>query len=128
MIRTRFLTAALFACGLFASGLAHAAEARIPQAQQLLDQLDAGQFEAATENFTPEMLAAADASALASIWASLPLQVGEATGRGEPQALAQGGYEIVVIPLHYTNATLNAIVSFDADGRIAGFLLQPAEQ
>lgn len=123
----RGISAALLAIGLALPGLLAAGETRISEAEHLLDLFNAGEFEAATANFTPEMLAAADADALASIWTTLPQQVGEATGRGEPQTFTQAGYEIVVIPLHYSNATLNAIVSFDEDGRIAGFLLQPGQ-
>ena len=38
------------------------------------------------------------------------------------------GYEVVVTPLQFERASLNAIVSFDGEGRIAGLLLQPASQ
>ncbi|HET8818838.1 MAG TPA: alpha/beta fold hydrolase, partial [Xanthomonadaceae bacterium] len=56
----------------------------------------------------------------------LPKQAGAARGRGAATVGDQGGVQLVVVPLHYANAELVAKVAVQADGKIAGFLVQPA--
>ncbi len=94
-------------------------------AVQVLDRLDAGEYSAIIESGTQQMQAAIDAEALAGVWTSLPGQLGEATGRGEPTFSMRGTLRVVVIPLHYERGMLNAIISLDAQDRVAGLLLQP---
>src|SRR5690606_21702534 len=69
---------------------------------------------------------AVPAERLQGVWESLPAQAGEAQGRGEMQASAANGATLVVAPLHYANAELVAKVAVTADGKVAGFLVQPA--
>src|SRR5690606_30827594 len=54
-------------------------------------------------------------------------QAGKATGRGEPEVSTQGGATMVRIPLHYEKAELVAAFAIDGEGRIAGFMVQPAQ-
>src|SRR5690606_38499154 len=61
------------------------------------------------------------------VWQSLPQQLGAATGRGAPQTAEQGGYQVVMVPLMYEGGVILAQTAIDAEGRIAGFLLQPAQ-
>lgn len=96
-------------------------------ATQVLDRMDAGAFDAVVASFTPEAKAAIDATTLQRIWTSLPQQAGAAKGRGEPALATQGAFRIVTIPLHYEHANLNAIITLDAQDRVAGLLLQPAQ-
>ena len=95
-------------------------------ATQLLDHFDAGRFADAEALFTPQMAQAVPAAKLQAVWESLPKQAGPATGRGDAMVDAQGEVHLVVVPLHYANAALVAKVAVQADGRIAGFLVQPA--
>ncbi|MCR6662393.1 MAG: alpha/beta fold hydrolase [Luteimonas sp.] len=132
MRRNPFLSSTLFACGLWlATALlpATASDAdkdrAIALAVQTLDRLDAGEYQAIVESFTPEARAAIDAESLSRIWTGLPAQLGEPTGRGEPAFNLRGALRVVVIPLHYERGMLNAIVSLDAHDRVAGLLLQP---
>ncbi len=92
----------------------------------LLDQLDAGDYAAAEASFSADMAAAVPADKLEAVWQSLPAQAGAAKGRGRPRVDAQGAVSLVVVPLHYANAELLAKIVIDADGRITGFLIQPA--
>lgn len=94
-------------------------------AVQTLDRLDAGDYGAIVDSFTPEARAAIDAEGLAKVWTALPDQLGAATGRGEPGVATRGAFRVVSIPLQYARSTLNAIVTIDAQDRIAGLLLQP---
>ncbi|GAB3358039.1 alpha/beta hydrolase [Lysobacter tyrosinilyticus] len=95
-------------------------------ASQLLDDLDAGRYEAAANGFTEQMRTAVPAEKLKQVWESLPAQAGAAKGRGEAVAQPQGLMTLVVIPLHYANLELVAKVAIDTSGQIAGFLIQPA--
>ena len=95
-------------------------------ATALLDELDARDYAAAASRFTPEMAAAVPADKLAAVWESLPSQAGVATGRGEPQVVRSGDAAIVTVPLHYAGAELVAKVAVDAQGKVPGFVIQPA--
>ncbi len=96
-------------------------------AVRTLDRMDAGEFDAVVASFTPEAKAAIDAPTLRGVWASLPQQAGAAKGRGEPVLATQGSFRVVTIPLYYEHANLNAIITLDAQDRVAGLLLQPAQ-
>ena len=117
--------------GLLLAGvalLAQATDAAGAQAiaTRLLDHLDAGDYAAAEAMLDERMAAAVPADRLKAVWESLPAQAGAAKGRGEASVSAQQGVQLVVIPLHYAQAELIAKVAVGADGRIAGFLVQPA--
>lgn len=92
----------------------------------LLDRLDAGDYAAAEAGFTTAMAAAVPADKLKAAWESLPAQAGAAKGRGTPEISARGGMTEVAVPLHYARNDLVARITVDGDGRIAGFLIQPA--
>ncbi len=119
--------------GLLLSATSRAQDAPSPEAAttalavKLLDHLDAGQYRQAEAMFNAQMAQAVPADKLQAVWESLPAQAGEAQGRGEAASIRQGEAILVQIPLHYANAGLMAKFAFDAEGKIAGFLIQPAE-
>ncbi len=94
---------------------------------QLLDHLDAGDYASAEAMFGEKMATAVPEDKLKAVWESLPAQAGPAKGRGEAQTQVQGDMQMVVIPLHYENAELAAKVVIGGDGRVEGFLIQPAQ-
>ncbi|MDQ2701810.1 MAG: alpha/beta fold hydrolase [Pseudomonadota bacterium] len=93
----------------------------------LLDAMDAGDYAAAEAMMSAEMAAAVPAARLQAVWESLPAQAGPANGRGEITTSAADGGTLVMVPLHYANAELVAKVAIAADGKISGFLVQPAQ-
>ncbi|QSX77126.1 alpha/beta hydrolase [Agrilutibacter solisilvae] len=95
-------------------------------ALRLLDQLDAGRFDAATASFSAQMRAAVPADKLRHVWESLPAQAGVAQGRGTPRERIESGMVVVEIPLDHATVDLLATVAIDEQGRVAGFLIQPA--
>jgi len=95
-------------------------------ANQLLDAMDARDYAAAERMFTPQMAAAVPADKLGAVWESLPAQVGVATGRGEPQVSPMGDASVVTVALHHAAAELVAKVAVDAQGKVSGFVIQPA--
>jgi dienelactone hydrolase len=98
----------------------------VPLALAVLDEMDAGRFDAVHARFDERMAATVGADQLKQIWLSLPVQLGAAKGRGEPRSTTRDGTRIVTVPLMFENATLNASLSFEPDDRISGFLLRPA--
>ncbi|MCR6495795.1 alpha/beta fold hydrolase [Thermomonas sp. S9] len=124
----RCLRRALLAGALALAGAAHA-QSTDPAAiaRQALDLMDAGDYAQVEALFTPRMAAAVPAGRLKAVWESLPAQMGKATGRGDATVAAQGEAAVVQVPLHFEQAELVARFAIDADGRIAGFLVQPAQ-
>lgn len=96
-------------------------------ATRMLDHLDAGEYAQAEAMFSPEMAAAVPADKLKAVWESLPAQAGPAQGRGIATSLVRDGNTYVEQALQYSKATLVAKLAIDAQGRIAGFLIQPAQ-
>jgi dienelactone hydrolase len=123
LLNSLLLASALLAVPAFAMA-APADATRI--ATQLLDRLDAGDYTAAETAFNAQMAAAVPADKLKAVWESLPAQAGAAKGRGQPTVAMQDGVSLVTVPLHYANAELVAKVAVAADGKIVGFLIQPA--
>lgn len=95
-------------------------------ARRLLDHLDAGRYVDAEAMFTTDMAKAVPADKLKAVWESLPAQAGVATGRGDAATMTRDGGTFVEVPLHYAKAELVAKLAINADGRIAGLLIQPA--
>nr|WP_255699530.1 alpha/beta fold hydrolase [Luteimonas sp. Y-2-2-4F] len=90
-----------------------------------MDRLDAGEFDAVAGDLAPEARAAIDAAALEAAWTSLPQQLGEAAGRAAPALAQRGEHRVVTIPLRYARGTIDAVVAFDAQDRIAGLRFAP---
>jgi hypothetical protein len=126
------MSAMLLALAMVApvSSVAQDAQATQPDATaialQLLDRLDAHDYAAAEATFGTQMAAAVPADKLEAVWESLPAQAGAAMGRGQPVVAMQDDVQMVTIPLHYANAELVAKTAVAADGKIIGFLIQPA--
>lgn len=119
-----------FAIALFAMALLSTAWAQSPEerAAQVIDQLEAGQFEELAATFNPQMQASVSTEQLAQGWNALPQQIGTLQSRGEPAVSTQGEHEIVVVPLQYEHAVINATIVFDGEGLVAGLMLQPAQE
>ena len=118
-----------FAFALLAAFAVSAAWAQDPseRAIQVLDQLDAGQYQQVADNFDEQMAAAMDVATLGQVWASIPQQLGALQSRGEPQASQQDGMDVVVVPVQYERALANVTLAFNAEGELAGLFIQPAE-
>ena len=125
---TRMATALLATVAFLAARPVPAQDVPSPAAiaAQLLDHMEAGRYAQAESMFTADMAAAVPAARLKAVWESLPAQAGTARGRGDPSVDAQDDTSLVTVPLRYEKADLVAKVAIAADGRIAGFLIQPA--
>lgn len=116
------------ALALFAANAAMAQDTdAVAVANRLLDRLDAHDYAQAEAMFAPKMAQAVPVDKLQTIWESLPQQAGAALGRGTAETATKDGVALVRVPLHYAKAELQARLVVDAEGRIAGLLIQPAE-
>ncbi len=109
-----------------AQDAAPAAPDAVAIATGLLDHLDAHDYAAAEAVFGEKMAAAVPADKLQAVWESLPTQAGAARGRGEPALQREGDVQVVTVPLHYANVELIAKTVVGADGKVEGFVIQPA--
>lgn len=124
----------VFGAGLFLSAPTRAQGAppstadanAITLATQLLDHLDAGEYGQAEAMFNPTMAEAVPADKLKAVWESLPAQAGKADGRGIPVISTQANATLVQVPLHHEKIELVAKIVIDVEGKISGFLIQPA--
>lgn len=123
------LLRAMMVCSALFVGLAVAQDYAEQQrkAAALLDVLDAGQYEAARTDFDAAVSAALPAERLRQVWQSLPQQLGASTGRGPAHPEQINGLSAVVTPLHFSLASLDALVTFDNEDRINGFRLVPGK-
>lgn len=112
--------------GALFSPAGFAADAPGALANRLLDHLQAGEYAAAEAMFSPEMAAAVPQDKLKAVWESLPAQMGGLRTRGEPRVMPHQDMQVALIRLEFANGAINAQVAVDAQGKVAGFLLQPA--
>jgi dienelactone hydrolase len=128
ILATLLASAAIFPIVHAANASAAVAQRPDPAAaaNAVLDELDAGRFDAVTARFNPTMAQAVGADKLKAVWQSLPRQFGKLQHRGDAVVLTQDGMTVVKIPLVHERGTLEAIIATDADGKIAGFFVRPA--
>lgn len=94
-------------------------------ATRLLDHMQAGEYEAATADFTPQMKDALGVDKLAAVQAQLAA-AGTETGREEPTVSEQSGMTVVVIRIHREHADIDATIAVDSDGKVSGLHYAPA--
>src|SRR5262249_23916598 len=111
---------------LAAAGLVTRGEEPGSVAVSMLERCREGKFVEATEKFAPAMLEALPAAKLAQTWRQIEAEEGEAKSVGKPQVTKSGEYTRVRVRVGFAKMPLDAHVSFDKEGKIAGFFLRPA--
>lgn len=94
-------------------------------AARVLERLDAGDYAAVTAMFDPQMSAALDADGLRAVQTQIEA-AGPVTSRDAPQVSQQQGMTVVVTRIHRAQASLDATVALDTQGRVAGLHFAPA--
>ena len=102
-------------------------EACIHASTAMIGNLDKGDFKAATADFDATMQTHLGADKLGSVWQQVGHQLGKLQGQGEPQNVMYQNHVVITQPLHFEKGDVNAQVACDADGKIAGFFLRPAQ-
>jgi alpha-beta hydrolase superfamily lysophospholipase len=83
-------------------------------------------YEAASKDFDEAVRKASPPEKLKELFETLDKQLGALKSRGEPRLEKVGKYEVVVVPCQFEKMKLDARISFDAEGRIAGYGFVPA--
>ncbi|HJP98073.1 MAG TPA: DUF3887 domain-containing protein [Rhodanobacteraceae bacterium] len=90
-----------------------------------LEELEKGDFHAATGNFNGRMKAGLSEDKLGQVWQSLGHQFGKLESRGEPQTVMYQDMPVVSTPLHFEKGDFVSQLACDRDGKIAGFYVRP---
>ena len=90
------------------------------KAENLVDQLGRGDYAAATSEFTEEMKTAAPAATLKDMWEQLLVQRGAFVQRSASTNTVVQGYQTVFVTCQFAKGELDAQVTFDNQGKIAG--------
>lgn len=127
----RYLPSMLLALLLCLSGLpAFAAvddAVAVATATRLLDHMEAGEYETATADFSPQMKAALGVDKLAAVQQQLAA-AGAETSRDAPKVSAQSGMTVVVVRIHREQASVDATIAIDDGGDVAGLHYAPAAE
>ena len=97
----------------------------VATATHLLDHMRAGDYAAATADFSAQMKDALGPGKLAAVQAQLAA-AGEETGRDEAVVSEQSGMTVVVVRIHREHADIDATIAIDGDGKVAGLHYAPA--
>lgn len=99
----------------------------VREALALIDRMEAGDFAAIHARFSAKMAAAVSAEQMRQGWTAVQAQIGASQGRGEPIADVRDDGVLITIPLRYERGEVNALVAFDAERRVSGFAIRPAQ-
>jgi dienelactone hydrolase len=97
-------------------------------ARMFLEHCRASRFDEAHAAFGPKMAAALSKEKLAQVWEGLEKQLGPVQSMGEPREDRVGASRRAKIRCQFKATALDALVSFDTEGKVEGFFLVPAEE
>lgn len=117
--------ACLAVCLASAAGAARAEPDCAAVSTRLLDALDQGDYAGATSDFDDTMKARLRPEKLGEIWPAVAQQFGERGAREAATIVPAGERVVVLTPLHYGQSLIDAKVTCDAQGKVAGFYIQP---
>lgn len=125
----RVLLVVILTAALLAASLPVGAQGVDPEvtAQAMIDNLIAGNYEAAAADFDAIMQQALPAAALGASWESVIQQAGPFVAQAEVHSTPLEGYTLVVFTLQFEGGVLDVQVSVDADGKIAGLHTYPSQ-
>jgi len=96
-------------------------------ALELLDHLCRGEYSEATRMFDPVLRARLPAPQLESVWQGLAAQLGSLTSLDQTQTARSDGHTVIIVPMQFEAAVVNARVVFDERKQIAGLWFAPAQ-
>ena len=94
-------------------------------AEDLVDQMALGNYAAATSNFSADMKAAATEASLKDVWEKLLAQSGAFRQHIASTNSVVQGYQTVFVTCQFEKVELDAQVTFDSQGKIAGLHFAP---
>lgn len=99
----------------------------ITQATRVIELIRDGKYVDVTQLWDAKMLEALPAEKVEGFWTQLVGQVGHLKSIGTGKVIEQAPFRTVILPLTFEQMELNAAVTFDADGKVAGFLIRPKD-
>jgi dienelactone hydrolase len=96
--------------------------------RQVIQDMAAGNFGKIEAQFDSRMAAALPAGKLGEGWSALVTQIGAFQSIVSAQASQVQTYDIVKMIVQFEKAKLDATVSFDPDGKIAGIVFRPHQE
>lgn len=121
---------ALLLVGLAAPSLASqpAEKTSVKQARAIMKELAAHQFDKVLASADKQVRAALPEEKLAAVWTSLEEQVGKFQEiRGVVVSHPAAGITTVTLVSHFERADLDALLSFNSAGQLAGLFFRPSE-
>ena len=103
-------------------------EDSVTAAQRIIHQLAAGEFSKVEALYDDRMSSALPPGKLAESWPNLIQQEGAFESIVDTQTIRVQGLEVVKLACKFANATLDATIAFDPDGKIAGLGFRPHQE
>ena len=97
----------------------------VSDAKRVIDLLEHGEFDKVTERWDSAMLSQLPTPKVREYWRALESQVGKLTAVGQPTVNMEGAYRTVVFPLDFERAALEASVTYNGQGKVAGIYFRP---
>jgi uncharacterized protein len=97
------------------------------QANEVVTQLAARQFDKVFPQFDATLAAAIPAEKLAQVWDQVQGQAGAFQKINSTNVIERSGYHVATITCAFEKAQVNIVLAFDATGHIAGLHFAPAE-
>jgi len=97
-------------------------------AQKVVQELTAGQFEKIEAQYDERMAAALPPGKLGESWKGLIQQIGAFESIVDTKSSKTQGLDVVTMTCKFENVVLDAHVSFDPDGKIAGLNFRPHQE
>ena len=92
----------------------------IDHAQHIFDLIREEKFAEVAQEFNAQVAARLDADKLAQGWTLIKMQAGEFKSVSDKKVAMVGTAKAVTLVCKFERATLDTVVSFDADNKIAG--------
>jgi len=98
------------------------------RAEALIDRLAKGDFEGVVKEFDATLSGMLPAAKLGEVWKQIQAQAGPFQGRLGGRYQKVQGYDVVKVTCQFGLAPLDAIVSYNSEGKVAGLRFVPAEE
>jgi dienelactone hydrolase len=95
-------------------------------ATAFFDALVKEDYDAACKDFDETVRKASPPDKLKDFWQGFQKQVGSLKKRSDARLEKVGKYDVIIIPCQFEKITLDARISFDANGKMAGYGFVPA--
>jgi hypothetical protein len=99
------------------------------RAAELVGQVDRGDWEAATADWSGVMHDALSVERLRTVWSQIIETAGPLQGVGRPSVSRKGPYRVADVPLVFEHGPMRARVTFDHDDHVSGlFVVLPDDE